>query len=454
MSQAKPTRRRSSPHPGVRVLQITSRSGRRFCQARYTDPDTGRLVCESLDAKNILNADGRRSWAINKSVELQRRRAELHFGAERHQDVRLQDAIRDYLAICDATLRPKTSRGYRDAMDQFSSWAKKGGVETTSQINVRVLARYREHIIQTPKRSTLRGGRRGQRGQTKVGRAPRTLNREMTYISTALRAWVRSGLLPGLSRDAIADAFRRVPGSKPQPTFLSFGEAQQLLTAAMAHDDAAFELTREEKIKRLLGGRTRRYDAIAPITLFLLLSGARRGEAIALEWKDVHIDALDENGNAVGEVIVRPEASKTRSSRRIDLGLCPALRRLLLGMRERRGEEASVFRLTEDQLVTAQRRLVRSYGAPARFTWQLLRSTCATVLANAGSMFGGSAAFRESRQLGHSIVVAERYYVGLLRGVPASAKSVEAALQVEDLAGKIVEMVAQRGEAGLVVGVA
>ncbi|MBK8233053.1 MAG: hypothetical protein IPK72_21330 [Candidatus Eisenbacteria bacterium] len=209
------------------MLQITSRSGRRFYQARYTDPDTGRLVCESLDAKNILNADGRRSWAINKSVELQRRRAELHFGAERHQDVRLEDAIRDYLAICDATLRPKTSRGYRDAMDQFSGWARKGGVETTSQINVRVLARYREHIIQTPKRSTMRGGRRGQRGQTKVGRAPRTLNREMTYILTGASRVGASGLLPGLSRDAIADAFRRVLARSRSRPFLSFGEAQQ-----------------------------------------------------------------------------------------------------------------------------------------------------------------------------------------------------------------------------------
>ena len=39
-------------------------------------------------------------------------------------------------------------------------------------------------------------------------------------------------------------------------------------------------------------------------------------------------------------------------------------------------------------------------------------------------------AFRESRQLGHSITIAERCYVGLLRGIPNTARTVEAAMRI------------------------
>jgi hypothetical protein len=50
--------------------------------------------------------------------------------------------------------------------------------------------------------------------------------------------------------------------------------------------------------------------------------------------------------------------------------------------------------------------------------------------------------------------VAERHYLNVLRGIPETARSVEAALQVEELAERVVEMVAKRGEGGLAVGVA
>ena len=68
-------------------------------------------------------------------------------------------------------------------------------------------------------------------------------------------------------------------------------------------------------------------------------------------------------------------------------------------------------------------------------------STCAPVLVNAPGVFGAASAFRESRQLGHSVTIAERHYAGLLRGVPSSAKTIEVAMQVEELAEQVVAQV-------------
>jgi hypothetical protein len=44
----------------------------------------------------------------------------------------------------------------------------------------------------------------------------------------------------------------------------------------------------------------------------------------------------------------------------------------------------------------------------------------------------------ESRQLGHSILVAERHYVGLIRGIPIEARTLEAAMQIEREADQVI----------------
>jgi len=65
------------------------------------------------------------------------------------------------------------------------------------------------------------------------------------------------------------------------------------------------------------------------------------------------------------------------------------------------------------------------YGAPP-FTWQQLRVTCGTFLANS-NIFGGASAYREARQLGHSTAIAERHYLGVVHVDPA-AKTLEDAM--------------------------
>jgi integrase len=60
-----------------------------------------------------------------------------------------------------------------------------------------------------------------------------------------------------------------------------------------------------------------------------------------------------------------------------------------------------------------------------------LRSTCGCYLANAPAIFGAASVYRAAAQLGHSVQVAERHYLGTLRRIPASATTLEAAMEIE-----------------------
>jgi hypothetical protein len=44
----------------------------------------------------------------------------------------------------------------------------------------------------------------------------------------------------------------------------------------------------------------------------------------------------------------------------------------------------------------------------------------------------------ESRQLGHSVLVAEKHYAGLIRGIPIEARTLEAAMQIEREADQVI----------------
>ena len=84
------------------------------------------------------------------------------------------------------------------------------------------------------------------------------------------------------------------------------------------------------------------------------------------------------------------------------------------------------------------KRLKERYGAPPAAGWQVLRVTTATYLCNAPGIYGSASPFMESRQLGHSVIVAEKHYAGLIRGIPIDAKTLEAAMQIEDESAEVI----------------
>lgn len=71
--------------------------------------------------------------------------------------------------------------------------------------------------------------------------------------------------------------------------------------------------------------------------------------------------------------------------------------------------------------------MVADFGAP-EFTWHLLRATTATYLTCSQGIWGSATVFMSARQLGHSVAVAEKHYLGNHRGVPKDAHTLEAAM--------------------------
>jgi integrase len=229
--------------------------------------------------------------------------------------------------------------------------------------------------------------------------------------------------------------------STDRKEYLRPAQMRKLLAAALRADAECFTMTRAEHDGEGPEGTTPRYAPIAPFVVFVALSGTRFGEAIDLTWNRVDLDALDASGRTVGEVYI-DSSSKTSKARTVGLEVSPALRKLLAAQHVRTGGKGSVFGLTPGEARASMKRLKARYGAPPAAGWQKLRVTCATYLCNAPGIYGAASPFMESRQLGHSVVMAERHYAGLIRGIPIEAKTLETAIQIEAEAAQVIASIA------------
>jgi integrase len=226
-----------------------------------------------------------------------------------------------------------------------------------------------------------------------------------------------------------------LPTPRERVVFLTAIQIGTLLTACLAHDAETFAETRDEHRGLRRTGTTRRYDPIAPFTAFLLLSGCRCSEALTLRWDSVDLTALGDDGRSTGEIHLRAAEVKTATSRSIDLSVSPGLRELLAAIKVSAtgqyvfGDDRS---LPYSSVESARKRLRKDYSAP-RFTWQDLRRTTASYLTNASGIFGSASLYRSAAQLGHSAEVAQRRYLGVIKGIPREARTLEAAMGCEAL---------------------
>lgn len=434
-------RKRRKKHPGV-VLMRPEPARAIGWRARYRDPDSKRMVKVSLPADRTNEAQ-REAWAVNKSRELAKRRAELDAGAPRATGKPLSEAF-DHYFQAHPHLGERTRADYRAAANKLLAWAKREGFALADDLNRARLMHFRESLIREPKHATVKGEGvgRGRRRPTAERRSPERINTELRKAGTVLAYLIKLDMLPRLTRDELRQAIEKLPVASERIEFLRPNECQALLEACLKHDAKTWAETREEHRKLRPKGTTRRYDAIAPFAAFVLLSGCRFGEALRLDWGQVDLEALDHEGRKAGEIYIRGAAAKTRKARTIGLDVSPALRDLLIAMRP---EEAkgSVFAFSRAAADAAAKRLRADYGAPATFGWQALRRTCGTFLTNAPGIFGAASAYRSARQLGHSVQVAERHYLGLVRGIPPTARTLEAAMQIEEVLGKVLGAVGE-----------
>jgi integrase len=435
---AKKKRRTRTPHPGVKLKKRTLQSGATAWRALYEDPDTGRPTYVTLDALALPSLEARRAWAVSKSKVIARRRMELESGAARKTGVTLTNAIERYFAA-HPHLRSRTKTIYRTATNKLIAWAEGEGIESGDELTRARLVSFRERLASAPKRVPAKEGMRGRFRTSAAARSPASVNQDLRAVRTVLGYLHDLDLLPKLSSDDLRRALKMMKAAQEAPEFLSVEACQRLVQAALLHDAAVFQETREEHAGLRRPGTTARHSAVAPFLTTVLLTGMRLGEALALKWSDVDLGARDADGETVGEIRLRALATKTSRARTISLDVSPAVRKLLTALKQSRvgpyvfGEGDA---LSRDLVESTRERLLGRYDAPT-FSWQMLRSTCATVQCNAPSLFGAAAAFMSAKRLGHSVVVSERRYAGQV-AVSKSARTLEAAMGIADLMDEVV----------------
>jgi integrase len=440
---AKSTRKRRtrSAHSGVVLIRPDPEGRHPHWRARYVDPDSGRTVKVTIDPTEAPTAETRRDWAIRRAKTLARRRIELEGGAHRNTGTALDTAL-DRFFEDHPGLRPATVEVYAAAAGKLKAWAKRTGVRGADDLSGPRLVAFRAELVKERRQVRAKGGKRGALKPTSEPRSPHTVNRELRSVRTVLGYVRKLGLLPRIGTDDLRDALERLSTGSDRIDYRKPAELQKLLDAALAHDAAVYAATREEHAGRRPAGSTQRYDPIAPLVAAALLTGMRFGELIDLDWKQVDLQALDNEGRTVGEIHLT-SATKTRRARSIGLEVSPALRKLLAAMHKQSGGKGSVFGLTRGTATAAERRLRSEFGAPAGCNWQALRRTCGTFLTNAPGIFGAASAYRSAKQLGHSVAVAEKHYVDVARGISRDAKTLEAAMQIEDQMQRLIDAQAE-----------
>ncbi|HVU00376.1 MAG TPA: hypothetical protein VHE30_01440 [Polyangiaceae bacterium] len=398
-------------------------------RARFVDPDSGRMVKQSLDAA-LTTEELRAAWAVRKSKELAKRREELEGGAPRATGTALDVAVKRFFDD-HGHLRPSTIESYREAAGKFTAWAARVGLESADKLTGERLLAFRATVIKEKRRVAVAGGKgRGKKTQGDEPRSPATINRELRSVAAVLSYLRRCGLIPRITSDALSDGLAPIRMAHETTEYLRPRDLQKLLEAALRHDAEKFDMTRED----LEAGTTKtkpKYPAVAPFVAGVLLTGLRLAEALSLKWSQVDLDAIDDGGRTIGEIRL-DATTKTHRGRVVSLEVSPALRRLLAALKLRAGKAPSVFGLSRGEAEAARRRLAGEYGAPEGSNWQGLRATCESYLANAPGIFGAASVYRSAKQLGHSVAVAERHYAGIVRGIPPEARDLESAMQITE----------------------
>ncbi len=407
-------------HPGVKLLRRTrSRGG--VWLARWVDPVSGRSKELSLDRLGLITEDARRGWCELKSRAILQRRSELLSGAAMVAATDLASAVAEFFTR-RATLKKVTLASYRNGTDGFLAWARSAGLDTTEAITPRHLLDFRAWWAVRPALVPATGERRGQRQVAEKRRSPLTINRGLGVVRAMLNEWRMIGATPKLSTDLIRDALKFEKRHRSLPHFLRLHEISSLVEAALRHDAETFALTRAEHNGGAEPGTTRRYPPITPLVLMALLTGCRFGELASLRWSNVSL--------ADNEIVLSYEQTKTRQARRIDLTPTPMLAMLLRAMETIRSGGyclGGAEPLRRDMAEAARKRLIQKYGAP-RFTWHDLRRTCGTYLTCAPGIYAGASAYLSAKRLGHSVAVAEAFYVGAVTNVDKSASTLEAVM--------------------------
>jgi integrase len=380
----------SSRHPGVKFVRY---DGGRVV-VRWRDPLSGKSVQRDCEPLGLTNADARRRWAMEKAAELRKLRASLALGPGTAERVTIQASQAEYLATF---ANPRTVVTKRPPLASILERLAAAGVRMMQDIQPRHLAGWAGHV---------------KRPASHHSAGTRNLH---LLVAGAWLRWARGlGQLPRCTPEDISTTLRRPRAPSEPIEVLRPTQVRDLLRAAVAHDE-------HEPTK------------VAPLLLVLVGTGMRYTEGAELVWSEFDAEA---------KAIRLPAGRvKTKAARAVSLDVSPVVYDLLGALRLRGAGAGRVFRITRREAETARERMTKKYGAPAGWTWHMLRRTCGSVLV-CGGLLGPGSAFLAAKRLGHGLTIAERHYLGALNDLVPGASTIEGALGLESEAKAIVRAVA------------
>lgn len=312
----------------------------------------------------------------------------------------------------------KTCISYNQTWKHFKRWLERNGPSSP-------LGLTRDHL-----RDFVRYLRqyRCERPVSKLARSapPRPLSpHSISSHARHLRAILNYGRksLGCVRLDAEAVSAGLVVGKLPRliPVSLRTEQLRAILRAAATHDARTGEL-------------------MFPFLAFLMITGARRGEALALRFDPSSVGAA-ESWLDLGRNMVVIWGNKTARQRILPLNTRPLLGSLLRALLDSRKADAEyVFAGGALPPGNAGDMLHNSFkdalcaireASGVHFRLKDFRSTCATALANS-NVLGGNL-YTLAGELGHAIEILQKHYANHVPATPevAAAKTVEAALGIE-----------------------
>lgn len=390
---------RRNPHLGVTIVRPSA--GQVAFRLRWKSPDTGRFVFRKLSDQEARSEDTRRDAAIRQWQELQDRKLQLNTGAEKYTagDTLIRAAIEGYFTGPATRLAARTQQGYRSRISAFLAWLETPAVNVRKcgQVNARLLRAYRSHVIA---RNTLDGTKR------RVSDA--TVNAAMWACGAVLGELAKGQEIP-MTASAVTEALETVKDRSEKKDFLRPAQLRAILAACIAYDA-------DTSIRSEIRGRM--YATI----LLVMLTGMRSQEALRLEWRDI---GEDPDGRPC--IHVRREIAKNGRARRIYLAHSPLLAHLV-GNRRGRADNARVVGVARSVLATARYTIAAKLGLA--FDCKVFRRTCGTFLTCAPNIFGAAAPYMSAQQLGHTVEVAQKNYLGLVQ-VDRAHTTTEAAMDLQ-----------------------
>lgn len=427
---------RGAKHPGV--VLVKPDASHPHWRARYLDPDSGKLKKERLPDP-LTTVEQRDNWAADKAATIATRTAELAAGATRKTGSALGDTVEHYFDL-NPQLETRTLAINRTAANKLLAWAARHSITRADDLTPLHLQKFRAALIKEPKRVPKKGGKKNEYVATSEPRSLAAVNQDLNALRTVVGALHDLDMLAQIKEKDLKKAFKRLRDDSTRVDYLKPDECKRILKAALAHDAKRFAATRAEQRKGGSKGQTPRYDPIAPFVFFVLVTGMRIGEALACDWAWIDLDALDDHGVASGEIVIPKHITKTGKHRSVTLEVSGTLRALLAALAPPNKRKGSVFGFEPGAAASAVERLYEACPE-VEWSWQKLRRTCGTVLTNAPGIFGSASAYHSAKQLGHSVAVAEKHYLGIMRGIPREARTIEAALRIEESAAAILASV-------------